>query len=315
MLSSATFSTNAKQYEISDLPEEVSYRLVSMFYTHELLDPSTLFILLACWRRSKHIFSLLFVFQILLTIFKYYLSTNERKTVKLVCRAWFETCNVPFLLNDEVLICLGVYQSSDICELLDGSEREVLNFKFQNVKFSDNNSSFWKKNGPKVQSIDFIDCEFQNSTLTEIIIFCKNLLNLSLVYTSRYDSERIVSSPITGFDGVLRNDIVRENLNSLEIDFLDSLWMSNYIIYQLFLIFPNVQILKISCTVVDKNFEKIFLDMSEFTNRNNFTFSPILNYLMASTNRIEKLKLHFPNNEFSMNFLHRIFETMTAMTR
>lgn len=253
------------------------------------------------------------MFQILLTIFKYYLSTNERKNVKLVCKTWFKTCNIPLFLKDELLNCLGVYQTSDIYELLNESEREILNLKFQNVKFPDDNSSFWQHNGSKVKSIDFINCEFQNNTLTEIIIFCKNLVHLSFVYTSQYN--RNVLPPIIGLDGVLRNEIIRENLCSLEIDFLDSLWLSNYIIYQLFLIFPNVKILKISCRAVDQNFEKVFLDLSEFNSRNNFTFSPILNYLMASINRIENLKLNFPYNEFSTNFLNGIFETLTAMTR
>lgn len=250
--------------------------------------------------------------QVLVTIFSF-LTVSDRKNVKLVCKTWVETCNVRSLLKDEAFTCLGVNRLSDIYQLLDRCERRFLNLKFQNVKFLANSFSFWKNNGSKIQSIYFIDCEFENNILREIIIFCENLLNLSFKYTSQCDRNGL--PPIVGLEGLLRDGVVGENLDSLKIDFLDSLWISNYTLHQLFSIFPSVKILEISFTVVGKNFEKILLDPTEFAISNDFTFSPILNYLITSAHRIEKLKLHFPNNEFSASFLHRIFETLTAMPK
>lgn len=254
------------------------------------------------------------MFQILPQIFKF-LSTNERKIVKLVCKSWFEACNVFSLLNDELITCLGIYQLSDTYELLNRSQRRFLFLEFEHVEFN-NDSSFWENNGYKIRSICFANCNFLNGTLGKIIIYCVSLMHLSFRFTCSASESPINENDL---DEILKIGIVRENLNSLEIYVHDPdrIKLSNYITHQLFSIFPKVKILKIKCTDSsepedDEYPGNVDLDLSEFCNKNCFTFSPVLNYLRAATDRIEKLELHFPCRRFPMNVLHPIF---TAMKR
>lgn len=254
--------------------------------------------------------------QVFPKIFKH-LSVHERKVVKFVCKSWFEACNVLPLSDDEVLTCRGIYQLSDIYELLDKSERKFLNLKFENVKFDDG-SSFWKNNGLRIRSIDFNDCQFPNGILEEIIIYCQNLNHLSFTYTALLQymvKDRNSLPPIKDLENVSGKGFVHKNLSSLEIYIINSNWMrlSDHTIHQLFLIFPKIKILKITSDFDFYPDQNNHMDLSELPSNNRITMSPVLNYLIASAEQIEKLKLDFPSAEFSPDSLRCILETVSSL--
>lgn len=247
---------------------------------------------------------------------------NERKAVKLVCKSWLEFCNIPSLLSDEVLthykIHDNTYQLSDVYELLQKSERQFLKLKFVKVNFYDA-ASFWKNNGLKIRSIDFEDCQFSDGVLAEIIICCEKLFHLGLSFTevpTRPYPLFLQVHPIIDVEEVLAKGIVRENLSSIEIYFyyLRRLRFSDHILHQLFLIFPCVKILKITSHFISLT-EDISVDLTELPCKYDLTMSPVLNYLIASVNRIEKLKLFFHDDSFSQNSLRCILETVSSLHR
>lgn len=242
-------------------------------------------------------------FQILLMIFKY-LSTNERKAVKRVCKNWFEICNLSSLSNDEVLYCRGFYKLSHIYELLSRSERRSLNLKFQLVPFTNgsllwrmiftNDSSFWKINGPRIRSITFEDCQFEKNILGEIIYCCENLYHLS------FKSTRGSPLSLPNLVEVPSDAVVRENLQCLEIDTSASP-IPEDAAFQLFSLFSHLKVLKINCSYFHFDSRRIF---------------PALNsYLVTLTDHIEKLELQFQYAVFPLNELGCFLELVTSMKR
>lgn len=269
----------------------------------------------------------LFVLQILPIIFKF-LSTSERKAVKLVCRSWFEVCNLS-LSNDEVLNYFGLYQLADIYELLSKSERKFLNLKFDFVNFDDD-SSFWENNGSRIRSIVFKDCRFSKG-IDKIIVSCENLARLSFIYTSSLPSNgegrRHYLRLFDNFERVLENGIVPENLNSLKIHIRVNtfIYLSDQTMCQLLTIFPKLKILKIFFPeICQYNFQRLDDLKTDYSDpckvsKTDFTFAPVINYLITSKDRIEKLKLHFPKSfpktRLTPDSVRCILDTFTAMNR
>lgn len=272
MLSFPSIIPGARKH-ISDLPLEVRYLFSSTIQS---------FILSFLRQFLSHIF------QMLLMIFKY-LSVNDRKALKLVCKYWFEICGLQS--NDQVINCRGFYPLPDTYEFLNGVQSQLLNLTFNGVLFTDD-SSFWKINGPRIQAITFEDCQFDENIFGEIIYFCENLSHLSIKFTQLC----YLSFPNLG--RVSGSGLVRKNLQYLEICTSRSSIPEDDLI-QLFTIFPQPKVVKIANR--DCHCGLIHLI--------------IHNYLMASKDGIEKLDLRFPCTTFPMNEFHSLLTTLSDMTR
>lgn len=238
--------------------------------------------------------------------------------MKSVCKSWLEYCSRPAMLNDEVLTCLNMYQLSDTYELLQKSERQLLNLKFRSVRFY-KDTSFWKDNGLRVRSLEFIDCQFYNGILEEIIICCDHLFHLSFTYTDNFmkivRGKKTQIPPMMDIRKVAAKKIVRLNLSSLELNFQKSnlLHLSDDVLHPLFLVFPGVKFLTITGDAF--MIEEYDIDLSELPSSGLFTMAPVLNFLIASREQIEKLKLVFMNATLSPNSLHLFFGIVSSLNR
>lgn len=216
-------------------------------------------------------------------------------------------------MDKDVITCLGTHRSTDMYEFLNKCEGN-LHLKFDKVKF-DGDSSFWTKNGPRIQSIIFEDCQFLNGYLEKIIISCQNLLKLSFLCLS---PTQINMKPIAELaERASKNKIVREKLNSLQIHINSQRSMlSDRTISQLLSMFPKVKILKINVSLSfqfdTNNWKKSNSSESAYK---DCIIVPILNYLKASVDRMEKLELHFPDSKIPPKFVRTILDTLAAMKR
>lgn len=202
------------------------------------------------------------------SIFKY-LSVNERKAVRLVCKTWFGICDMPSLSDDEVISCRGCNQLSDTYDFLNRSQRRILNLKFNRIRFVDA-ASFWQINGSRIRSITFNNCHVDENFMEKIIYSCDNLFHLAITYTSDCTDNPFFPD----LAEIAQRGIVRESLESLEIHH-ESIYGEERMIH-IFPIFPKLKKLKM-----------YFLT----------PYAPVLSvindYLLASNGRIEKLELHF----------------------
>lgn len=251
--------------------------------------------------------------------------------MKLVNRLWFENCN-PFFSNNEVLNCLGIYKLADIYELLSKSKRKFLNLKFDFVDFPDD-ASFWHNYGSRIRSITFKDCRF-SCGIDEIIVSCQNLIDLSFVYTRvhTYNGKGFTNLRlIHNFSRLLENKIVRKHVTSLKINIdyntQGSVYLTDQCICALLSIFPKLKILKINLLQQRFLFNFQTLDdlRTDFSNPckvgdSEFTFSPVLNYLIANKDQIEKLKLCFCRSftrpqPSTLESARCILEVLSSMSR
>lgn len=132
----------------------------------------------------------------LIKIFEY-LSTWDRKSVKLVCRTWCQVCCDKMFQRTEQFIIPGLYQTSYLVELLESNRYCYLHLHLYGFDLTSVPIATWKHHGWKIRSLSLNECTINNDVLENVITFCDNLSSLALKYDKcRPDGLPLRFSPI-----------------------------------------------------------------------------------------------------------------------
>lgn len=174
------------------------------------------------------------------------LSLNDRKSVRLVCKDWYEACNAMKILAVEKLVCRdAVFGNREaFVRTIENTSRKILNLEFVWVNLADSWSlAFWKTFGPKIRSLWFTDCSFSEQTLKHVILYGCELQSLSLKEKDyKWECEH---DPVFGgyasLDELVDSQIRRESLSSIEVNVHQENDISSKWIQNLFTIHPNIK--------------------------------------------------------------------------
>lgn len=193
-----------------------------------------------------------------------------------------------FLL-DEKLLCYALYDLNIIIETLMNSKRKTLNLEFYDFKFENYPITFWEKCSQKIGSLLFSDCFLPDETIEKIIVHCDKLECLSLEnMPPEYNSEKFCSE-----DMLLRlvdAGVVRKNVTFLDLNMLETGWVSNSLLKSLFTIFPCIKKFLFYCDTVEDDFNTGDINDEDLLNSDvKCTFSSILKMITDSTNVLDEL--------------------------
>ncbi len=217
-------------------------------------------------------FELTLHFQMLWTIFEY-MSNEDRRNVRLVCKRFFEICIHQKFLRAEQFMCNdGIYSTTEVLTTLQKSEREVLQLKFYNVCFKINTDRLFEAISSKIQTLNFVSCSFAESVIEKILIMCSNLKQLTIASICY---PRLLAL----LDYLERRNVIKTNIIFLKID-LDRNSQSHFSEYRCFNftdriigILPNLQYLKMNTVFLKTEKFSILDGIKELglNNRNLFT--------------------------------------------
>lgn len=223
-----------------------------------------------------------------------YLPVEDRTSVRLTCRRFYEIANCPGLQKSEQIILSADFYVDAALGLLATSRRKVWNLKFDGVNLRDDSAvlSFFQRQGINVYSLVFEGGTIAPELLRYIILQCVNLHSLALYPNSfdnrRYNHRSLRLDHVLSEFGPLRNDgIIRQHVHSLTLD----LRMFKYVItndqfHDVFAVFPNIKELSLECELAD--------DVPPASSKKpaRLSFSGLFKQLLETRHQIEALSLN-----------------------
>lgn len=151
-----------------------------------------------------------------------FLSPQDRRNVKLVCKRWYDACNVVSLINSErIIICPKSTNKSnltDVMKTLTKSKMKFYNLEFRRMRL-ERTTSFWRTCGRKILFLHFVDCKLNENTIDKLMTYCINIRHLSWKYLSPNDSfSKDVEISGCLLKSLISKDAFSKTLSSVEID-------------------------------------------------------------------------------------------------
>ncbi len=141
-----------------------------------------------------------------------YMSNEDRKHIRLVCKRFFEMCiHRKFLRTEQFMCSSDIYSPAEILTTLQRSKREVLQLKFRGARFRRNADLLFEAVSSRIQTLKFVLCFFNKKSLEKILIKCSNLKQLTITSISY---QRLLAL----LDYLEWRKVIKTNLISLEID-------------------------------------------------------------------------------------------------
>lgn len=252
---------------------------------------------------------LIFPDEILSSVF-FHLLIEDRKSVRLTCRRFYEACNTFDILKTEEFNFYGNINSNRAILSLFNVKRKLLNIKINAVRLDSSILPFFGKHGPHIHSLIFHNCMLTDGLLRDIIECCQNMCSFAFIiavpnrmnhwWDNRlrvmYKLNILADLIALHNNGVVCTQVTKFTLILPRPFPLDNVWdFSNDKFLHIFDVFPNIQKLNIQVDV-NSDFHQLSTIMSDVTSDRVFSFSSIYYQIMKMCNQLEKLTLHFLNS-------------------
>ncbi len=255
-------------------------------------------------------------FQIWSRILKF-LPLQDRKNAKLVCSVWYKAHNTESILNEEKIVCFNVLPLMKVLTTIMNSKLKILNLEFREINFRNYPTLFWKKCGPRIRSISLIDCSYKPETIDKILQNCKALTRLSWTYSRNYKLKP--PTPFLISVNVLEN-LISKNFTAGSVTTLEicssnpriNESVTDFTVYGLFRLFPNVTEFTLHCDFLDNDFtslQELGKLLEDNYSKEKFTLGSIPNIITERGDRIEKLELELRPRKFSFLTWEMIADT------
>ena len=215
-----------------------------------------------------------------------YLPWADRKSVKLVCKQWYDASNTGSFLGCQKFVCSGLYPTSSILRTLSNCKCKYFNVEFNAVDFRNDDMPSWKNIGPKIRALYFVDCTLGSQQMCDVIVNCTEMTHLSIdfsnIRTGLMDSLGLL-------EDLFKREIRRRKLTSLDIRVNSTeCGLTNAILSHLFLIYPNISQIGFTHHALDPTVRMT----ANLWSKSMLTFSPVLYYISSRPNMMTKLDLH-----------------------
>lgn len=206
---------------------------------------------------------LIFPDEILSSVF-FHLLIEDRKSVRLTCRRFYEACNTFDILKTEEFNFYGNINSNRAILSLFNVKRKLLNIKINAVRLDSSILPFFGKHGPHIHSLIFHNCMLTDGLLRDIIECCQNMCSFAFIiavpnrmnhwWDNRlrvmYKLNILADLIALHNNGVVCTQVTKFTLILPRPFPLDNVWdFSNDKFLHIFDVFPNIQKLNIQVDV------------------------------------------------------------------
>lgn len=104
-----------------------------------------------------------------------YLRLADRKNGRLVCRLWHSAACRTAICRTEAIYVSSLYGLYWIVEILEKSRRQCLQLRFGQRVLNSKSDLLWQRCGPRIRSLEFLQCDFLPGVLRTIFQRCDRL--------------------------------------------------------------------------------------------------------------------------------------------
>ena len=109
-----------------------------------------------------------------------YLSLDDRKSIRLTCRSFYQGCNSSLIQNqEEFLLCGNVGEAA--LQSLSATDRQLWNIKLYRIHLVVPSVTLFENQGANIRSVSFKHCKMDPGIFRTIILHCQTLHSLTLV--------------------------------------------------------------------------------------------------------------------------------------
>lgn len=240
-----------------------------------------------------------------------HLTSKDRKNVRLVCRCFYRSCNQLRFLKDEKIRVGGNRNVVSTFEFLSKSYRSSWNLRFDSLLITSYTPSilyFFIDHGSNIRSLHFHDCKFCPKLLASIIIFCRDLEEISITFSEQNRDYQILFDDFSYLEMI---SVIRDKVFSFTLQMRCGVWLTNRKLLRFLAIFPNIRKLNLIIHNLWLAFNELSDDPSDIMSETKFTFSSVDHLILSIGDRLQELRLHFPCFFPSPDCL---FHTFTAIS-
>ncbi len=153
---------------------------------------------------------------------------------KLVCKRWWQICNLERFAFNEVLFFNSFYKADAIFDELLAYKNDHYNLRFDGKCLTYQSYYFWNYFGQKIVTLELEDCEMGDNVFETIVAKC---FNLSTFVWHHPQAQHSVWLSSNCFEKIKEPN---RQLRLLEIDIPDS-WITGRLLTQIFATFPAIE--------------------------------------------------------------------------
>lgn len=242
-----------------------------------------------------------------------YFSLEDRKSIRLTCRSFYDICNDIYFHNKEEIVFHGNINTDYAFNSLADSRRKSWNITMNSVHLVDDAIlTCFEKQGANICSLNFYKCAFSQGILKGIIERCEALHSLSLVFprSRRFYDVKFCENVLTDIKALELSSVVRPNITNFALHVPLNCCLTNRNFIRIFAVFPNIERLDLKLGI-GREFNQFSTDLSRVMSEKMFTFSCIYHQITAVADRLEKLALRF---DYSKNLRCLSLRTLTKIT-
>lgn len=213
-----------------------------------------------------------------------FLSTSDRKNVRLTCSTWYNACNEKrFLQKEKLVIRTNPVYSDFVIDTLMKCSYKYLNLEFRGMYFKKSWEQFWEHCGSRIHSLTFQKCLLCEEISEKILSSCENLKYLTIDrcddVLSTFELSRVTGNSLIG----------------LKLKFCATITDCTF--SKFFDIFPNIKKLSFKSVMINchKRIDERFYgkhsleDSIAYDSTYIFTFSCVFHRISSNASAIEKL--------------------------
>lgn len=243
-----------------------------------------------------------------------YLSLEDRKSIRLTCRRFYDICNDIYFHDKEEIVFHGNINTDCAFNSLADSRRKLWNIKMNSVHLVDDTIfSFFEKQGANICSLSFYKCALAQGVLRGLIERCEALHSLSLVFprSRKFYDIKFCENLLNDIKSLELTSVVRLNVSNFVLHIPSNCCLTNRNFKRIFAVFPNIERLDLKFGI-GREFNQLSTDSSHVMSEKLFTFSSIYHQIMVIGDHLEKLALHF---DYSKNFRCLSLRTLIRITQ
>lgn len=259
-----------------------------------------------------------------------YLTFEDRKSVRLTCRHFYDACNqVNFQKSETIAFYNDFIDVNAVLQCLADSKRKLWNIKLKMVPLVDPSiASFFSIQGPNVQSLILDRCIWVPGILRDIIKSCVNLRNFVLLFDHEFPMHvQAWKCIVDDFRSLQKDGIVCENVVSFTLQYEHtkpysriSNWyhsrpkslVTNENLLLFFDVFPNIKDLNMTLCV-SYNFNQLSTNSSDIMSSQVLSLSCIHFLVSKMRYQLEKLKLRFIHDVTRLYLCLQLFTEISVI--